>query len=49
MNLIYFINLLIIVIIMSYNVFIIRFYDFENFVTKFIAIFLNFFSKVEND
>ena len=49
MNLIYFVNSSIIIIIMSYNVFITRFYDFENFIIKFIIIFLKDFLEIENN
>ena len=49
MNLIYLIKSFIIVIIISYNVFIIEFYDFENLVIKFIAIFLNDVFNAKNN
>ena len=49
MNLTYFVNSLIIVIIILYNIFIIEFYDFENFIMKFIIIFLKSFFEIENN
>ena len=49
MNLIYFVKSFIIVAIMSYDVFIIKSYNFEKFVIKFITIFLKGFSKIESD
>ena len=45
----YFVKLSIIVVIMSYNVFIIEFCDFENFVMKFIVIFLKSFFDIGSD
>ena len=49
MNLTYFVNLLIIIVIILYNVFITKSYNFENFIMKFIAIFLKDFFEIEND
>ena len=49
MNLMYFVNSLIIIIIMSYDIFVTRSCDFENLVIKFITIFLKDFFEIEND
>ena len=49
MNLTYLMKSFIIVVIISYNILIIDFYDFKNPVIKFIATFLNDVFNVENN